>query len=117
MYPEGSISNDTAMGCGTQYYVKAVAFRESLRSSQEVYPASSAVSQTVLLASERDVKKCNSFLIELYVLQIFHVEKFCDYLSPKKPHGVTLSGGIHQTLLMGYTVGLILRVSSHGADM
>lgn len=75
------------------------------------------MSQAVLLALERDVKKSHSFRIELYALQMFHVEKFCDYLSPKKPHGATESGGIHQTLLMGHTIGLILRMSSHGADM
>lgn len=48
---------------------------------------------------------------------MFHVENFFDYLSPKKPHQVTLSGGIHQSLLMGHMLGLILRVSSHGADI
>lgn len=118
MYPEGNISNDNCHGMWNTVLCKSSGFQGTFKKqSRSTYPVSSAVSQAVLLASERDVKKCHSFLVELYALQMFQVEKFCDYLSPKKPHGVTLYGGIHQTLLMGHTIGLILRVSLHGTDM
>lgn len=103
MYSEGSASNDAAKRCGKLYYAIALAFRESFRSNREAFmqQALPICQQDSQLASGYKEGSHDSFLVELYSFQMFHVEKFCDYLSFKKPHKGTFSGGIYQGLLVG----------------